>query len=237
MSLQLVMAAVELPLSWDDEVKSHLRLNSEDERARVEAITIPSAGQWVEDFTNRALVNRTLKLFLDHFPGYSYPGCCEGRGSCYWPYAWPYATWPYATSLSAKPLYIPYPPLQSLTHIKYYDGDGVLQTWSPTLYDVDPAAGSPFLDTCQPWRVYPKYGQSWPTHRAQRNAIEVQFVAGYGATAAAIPAKLRSAMLLMVGEMFERREQAVVGSMVSDAKVTAERLAWPFRVDILGGAA
>lgn len=193
--LTLVTAATAQPLDWDAEVKGHLRLDSEDERARVENLLVPAAAQWAEQFTNRALITQTWKLVVPRWP--------RGGG----------------------PIELPKPPLSSVTHVKYYDGDGVLQTWASSNYYVEAPAGP----SAVPARIFPSYNVSYPAYRAQQNAIEVQFVCGYGATWESVPSQLRAAMLLIVGEMFERREEAIVGT-ISSSSLSARRLAWPYRV-------
>jgi uncharacterized phiE125 gp8 family phage protein len=213
MSLALKTAATALALDWTNEVKGHLRVDSDDEKARAEAILMPAASAWAETFTNRALITQTWTLYLDRFPG----GCL------------PYQNW---TGGQYSYIEIPKPPLQSITSIKYYDANGVLQTWSSSNYEVDPPAGAPFDPECQPYRVRPVVGQTWPIPRAQRGAVQIEFVCGYGAAYTSVPAKLKAAMLLVVGEQFERREQAVEGTIISKVILTAENLAWPFRVQL-----
>ena len=93
---------------------------------------------------------------------------------------------------------VPRPPLQSVTHIKYIDTAGVQQTLSSVLYTVDTKS--------EPGRITPAYGQSWPTARDQVNAVEVRFVAGFGMDSA-VPDDIKSAILLMVGHLFEHREE------------------------------
>jgi len=65
----------------------------------------------------------------------------------------------------------PLPPLISVSSIKYIDTAGVQQTLAAADYLVDAAS--------RPGRICPAYGESWPSTRAQPNAVEVTFVAGY----------------------------------------------------------
>lgn len=69
-------------------------------------------------------------------------------------------------------LFVPCPPLISVTSIKYYDSNDDLQTWSSDEYDVDARH--------QPGRIMPGYSYSWPTVRPKMAAIEVAYQAGYG---------------------------------------------------------
>lgn len=216
MSLQLKTAPTAEPLDWTTEVKGHLRQDWDDEQARVTTILVPAARMWAESYTNRALCTQTWILKLDRFPG----GCV------------PYSAF---NPGGQNHIEIPKPPLQSITSIKYYDGDGTLQTLSSSNYEIDPTAGSPFDPHCQPYRVRPVFGQAWPTARAQRGAVVIEFVCGYGATYASVPAQLKAAMLLLVGEQFERREQAITGT-INTVPLAAENLAWPYRVRLFAAS-
>lgn len=98
--------------------------------------------------------------------------------------------------------------LQSITHIKYTDIDGVQQTLSSSVYDVD--------TNSVPGRVVLKDGENWPTDTLNDvNPIEIQFVTGYGATSASVPADIRNAVLLTVAHFYENRENFLSSGMGS----------------------
>lgn len=113
---------------------------------------------------------------------------------------------------------IPFPPLRSVDSIQYVDSDGALQTLDTSVYEVD----------LHGKRVYRAYGQSWPTVRNQPLAITIIFQSGY-ADSDSVPAKIKSAILLLVGEMYENREEQSIGVSKSSNTITAERLLWPLR--------
>jgi uncharacterized phiE125 gp8 family phage protein len=103
-------------------------------------------------------------------------------------------------------------PIKSITHIKYTDSNGTLTTLTPaaTYYQTDLASDQ------RPARIIPAYGATWPSVRADTlNAVEIQFVAGYGA-ASAVPQTIRNGMLLLVANWYENREQGVIGSSVAE---------------------
>lgn len=102
---------------------------------------------------------------------------------------------------------VPKSPLLTVTGITYVDTDGVTQTWSSSKYVVDAPAGP----TAKRGRISLAYGESWPSTRYQPNAVTVRFTAGYGDQGADVPPRLRQAMLLDIGTMFEHREDIVVG--------------------------
>ena len=102
----------------------------------------------------------------------------------------------------AGPLRLPHPPLQSVTSVQYVDGNGTTQTWDSDDYVVD--------TTSTPGVIEPVYGGSWPTARGDRNSVIITLVAGYGNAASAVPADIRHAMLLMIGDAYARVEDTPV---------------------------
>lgn len=93
---------------------------------------------------------------------------------------------------------VPRPPLSSVTWIKYYDVDGVQQTVYAADYWV--ATGG------EPGRILPSIGADWPTTQAGRpEAVEVRFVAGYGAAGTACPKAALEAIKLIVADRYTHR--------------------------------
>lgn len=68
-------------------------------------------------------------------------------------------------------LYVPMPPLRSVTSIKYVDAAGVEQTLSAADYTVDVKS--------HPGRIIPAYGKTWPATRGHINDVTIRFRAGY----------------------------------------------------------
>lgn len=114
-----------------------------------------------------------------------------------------------------EPIRLPRAPLQSVTSITYTDTAGASQTLSATLYVVSA--------TRQPGVIRPAYGQVWPEAQDKPDAVTVRFVAGYGA-AAAVPELLKSAIKLLVAQMFEQREPTVVGTATSEVPLSVSRI-------------
>ena len=131
------------------------------------------------------------------------------------------ATWTLYYDSFPTVITVPRPPLQSVTSIQYYDTDGVLQTLSSAIYTAD--------TTSQPGRIVEAYSQVWPSTRDIPNAVIVTVVAGYGATAADVPAKIKQAIKLMVGHWYENREQTQIIDMKELPKAV-ESLIWTDRV-------
>ncbi len=110
-----------------------------------------------------------------------------------------------------------FPPIQSVTSIIYTDTAGVQQTASPAIYQVD-------VDS-EPGRIWPAYGQYWPTVRVLTlNNVRVRYVCGYGNSGEDVPADIRHALLLMIGSMYEHREDIIVGAGASEMPMSANNL-------------
>ena len=127
---------------------------------------IRAAQKAVEAWEWRALTTQTLTIKLDAFPS------------------------------GTDPIYVPRPPLQSVTHIKYVDTDGDEQTWSSDEYDVD--------TTSEPGRIKPAYSYTWPTPRPGIvNPIEIVAVAGYGDDADSVPDDTKQVLRFLVKHLWE----------------------------------
>lgn len=94
---------------------------------------------------------------------------------------------------------LPMAPLQSIESITYLDSDGAEQTLDPAVYRAVLADMRPSIQL--------KVGQSWPGLQCTPDAVRVTAIAGYG-DAAAVPAKAKQAMLLMVGDWNRNREDS-----------------------------
>lgn len=119
-------------------------------------------------------------------------------------------------------IYMPRAPLQSITHIKYYDTNETLQTMDAADYQVDTVS--------EPGRVVPAIGSAWPSVKLGRlNAVEIQFVAGY-AKRFDLPASLKQAMLYHISHMYDIREPVIVGTIIANIPFSLEAMYAPHRV-------
>lgn len=116
------------------------------------------------------------------------------------------------------PIFLPLPALRSVTSVKYVDSSGVEQTLAPAAYKVELG---------EQGAIWPVYGTSWPSTRGDRGGVTVQYVAGYGIAATDVPQALRSAILLIVGDLFENREGQ--GAPLA-ANPTVDNLIFPYRI-------
>jgi len=158
---------------------------------------LTAARQYCETFTHRALITQTWDLKLDGFP------CGEA-------------------------IWLPKPPLISITTatgliVTYTATAGTLTTWAEANYTVDAPAGP----TAAPGRIVPAYGVVYPSTRDVPNAVNVRFVAGYGA-ASAVPAGIKAAIKLLIGAWWNQRE-AVGAANLAETPMGVGALLWPFK--------
>lgn len=107
-------------------------------------------------------------------------------------------TWQLILDEDTEEIELPYPPLQSVSSVKYIKDDGTEATASSSLYDVDTSQNSP-------GRIKLKNGCSWPTHRDFASFI-IEYVVGYGDAADDVPETLKQAILQTVAHLYENRE-------------------------------
>lgn len=119
---------------------------------------------------------------------------------------------------------LPRPNLLSVESVTYIDTDGASQPLATTEYEADTAT--------LPGRIRLKYEKSWPSTRAQANAVTITFKAGYGASAASVPEAIRAAIKLLIGDWFHNRRAAITGTIRSD-NPAVERLLWPYRASVI----
>ncbi len=180
MPLQLVTPPSEEPVSLA-EAKLHLRVDVDDDDALIGAL-ITAARQAAETQTGRQLTTARWKLVLDAFPGPSLMGVPAGA----------------SFSLPAQAVLLAKCPVQSVVAIHYLDMNGDPQTVPSSDYVLDAA--------CEPARVTPVSGKTWPATLPQIGAVSVAFDAGYGA-ASAVPEGLKSWIKLRVGSLYGHREE------------------------------
>lgn len=92
---------------------------------------------------------------------------------------------------------LPYPPLSSVTSIKYYDGDGVEQTFAAENYIA--------VTDEEPGRILLAPTASWPADLHVYPRIRVRYVAGYGAASSAVPERYRFAIRQLVKNYYDYR--------------------------------
>ena len=114
-------------------------------------------------------------------------------------------------------------PVSAVTHVKYYDSNNTLQTWNTSNYDTDLKG--------KPARITLANNATFPTVYDRTNAVEIKFVAGYASTSATgFPKQLLNAMYLIIGHLYENRQDVIVGSIVSEMKKGADSILRQYRI-------
>jgi uncharacterized phiE125 gp8 family phage protein len=190
MGVSIITQPTVEPVSLE-EAKLYLRVDATSEDDLVSSL-IQAAREYVETHTRRTLVYTTYRYTLDTFPGW------------------------YGLNFTSQPIELPkYPVAQTsaagaysyaMPRVRYYDEDGVQQTLTYADDDFDLSLS----DSPAKLQLYP--GDYWPsTEIGRASAVEVDFVAGYGPTAASVPESLKTVIKLLIGHWFENRQAVAPG--------------------------
>lgn len=113
------------------------------------------------------------------------------------------------------PVTLPWPPVQSITSVSYYDSDGAVQVWDSANYQLDASA---------PARLAPVPGQSYPGIQSGRLLpITIRMVCGATAQEL-IPSELVQAVLVMTEHLYTNRELMVTGTIATEIPFTVSAL-------------
>ena len=110
--------------------------------------------------------------------------------------------------------------VDSVTHVKYYDGNNVLQTLATSNYDLD--------KRINPGRIYESNTGSFPNTYERPNAVEVEFIVG--GTASDVPAPIIQSIYIIVGRYYENRQDVVTGTIASELPLMVDHLLTPYRL-------
>jgi uncharacterized phiE125 gp8 family phage protein len=171
------------------EAKAHLRIVISDTTYDTEVTSmIKTARQWIEQRYNIALITQTRVQKQDNF---------YDRYPIYRNFMGPYYT--------RYPITLLYPPLQSITSLSYYDTNQALQTLTENtdFYCAGkqtPAAGAQDIEIPRMWPA-----NSWPAFKWIPDAVQIEYVCGFGDDATYVPEPIKMAIKKVVAEMFENR--------------------------------
>lgn len=192
MALVVIAQAAVAPVSLAD-AKAHCRVDHSSDDVLISAL-VSGAGEYVSRFTRKALIHTTYRYTFDTFP--------DG------------------------PIELPRQPVPSIPvggsyayampRVRYYDTAGDRQTMvEGDDYELDLGNNPPRL--VLPPMTY------WPlTQPGKVNAVEVDFVAGFGANSAGVPELLRQAILMLVAHWYENRE--AVGSVGQEVPLAVDSI-------------
>lgn len=128
----------------------------------------------------------------------------ELRTDCFW------------NARVSRHLLLPCRPVISVEAVTYLDADGAEQPLAATEYEL---IGD---------KLAPARPGAWPRTRYHDEAVRVRYRAGYDE----LPKGIRSAILLMVGDLYRNRSTVTVGAPATKTPMstTVENLLRPFRV-------
>jgi uncharacterized phiE125 gp8 family phage protein len=180
-----------------EEAKLHLRVAHNDDDNLIYGL-VSAATEFAQEKSKRQFITATYDLKIDYFPpGDEYFLDSAGIGYL------------------GQEIILPRPPLASVTSITYVDPAGATQTLSPSVYTVDISES--------PGRIRLAYGQSWPSTLDHPGSVTVRYVCGYGGPSS-VPSSAKAAMLLYVGHLYENRELAITGTIITKVPLAFESL-------------
>ena len=125
----------------------------------------------------------------------------------------------------SKEIELPFPPLVSIDQIRYVDEAGATQTLNPpfTIFATD--------INVEPGLLYLAYDQTLPSTRIQRNAVEIDFTCGYGASTDDVPEDIRLAIMHLAWHYDDIRGAAITeGGQPAKVPFAYEDLLWKYRM-------
>lgn len=182
-----------VPVSGNGSVKNYARiLGRDDENQDIEDL-LKACVEWIEEETLHTAMETTYDLHLNRFPTYV--------GTRVFPY-----------DFIRSCIKLPRFPVQSVTHIKYLDPDGVEQTLTE-------GVGFQLSNNLLPPRILPLSGEVWPfTQLFTVESVTIRFVAGY-ADQSAVPYVYRQTLKWLFVHLYENRNM-VVGQSTNEMPKT-----------------
>jgi len=113
----------------------------------------------------------------------------------------------------------------AITKIEYYDSTNSFVVWGGANYEFDAYSA--------PLRIELADGVSYPAITERQNAIKITYAVGASA-ASTIPDQLKQAGLILIGNMYENRQEIIVGRSVGTIPMTARYLMNPYKIQTLG---
>ncbi len=95
------------------------------------------------------------------------------------------------------------PSALTVVSVKYIDEDGTEQTLGSNYFFLDTYAFIP--------EVYAGWSVLWPSTREERNAVRIQYTAGYGPLSTDVPTLIKEAIILLVGHWMNFQPQSEHG--------------------------
>jgi len=109
--------------------------------------------------------------------------------------------------------------VQSIVDITYKDLDNVTQRLASTDYELFIREESAL--------VVPEHDKTWPAALNRPGSVTVQFVAGYD-DAESVPKRLKQAMMMLISDFYENREDIIIGASTAENVFGYDRLIMPY---------
>lgn len=103
--------------------------------------------------------------------------------------------------LSNPTIYLSVSPVIAVSSFQYANSENTTATFAATDYVVDTFS--------KPARLNLGYGKTWPTLYGNINDVTITYTVGYGTESSAVPFQIRQAILLMVADTYENRQDYV----------------------------
>lgn len=206
----LVTGPTTTPISVD-EVKSYAKISGTSQDTLI-SILINAAVSYFETFTKRDLINKTYKCYLDNFPRYNGNNAVLSDGFTY--------------DYKNTGILLKKSKLQSITSIKYLLNT-ILTTWDSSNYYI--SNENTYAS------IYLENTINYPTDvDARKQAVEITFVAGYGAAASNVPDEIRLALMAHVAYMLENRGDCSGDASDADLPLPIKSLYNQYRIFNIG---
>lgn len=126
------------------------------------------------------------------------------------------ATWDLILPCLPQVIELPYPPLQSITSVTYYDTANDSQTLASDQYIV-------LAPTRHKGCIVPAVDVSWPSTVTRPDAVTVRFVAGF-ASQSAVPRSFKRAMKMLISYWDKNRDAAGIGAVSKEVAFSVSAL-------------
>lgn len=112
--------------------------------------------------------------------------------------------------------------ISSVTNVKYYDSDNSIQTWASSNYSVNTDA--------EPCLIFYGSTATFPSiYTGRSDAIQVNYISGYGSSASDVPMSIKQACLMTITHLFENRQNVVFGTP-NKMPMASEWLLEPYKI-------
>jgi len=190
------------------EVKSWLRIDGSDDDTVISTL-LKASHNWAKRYTGRSLTTQTLKMSIDSVYDTDIPlqeGNYIGIDQ----------------DITRRSILLPQSPVASISSVKYYDDADTESTFASSKYYLD--------NQGIPARFVLRNGESYPTGLRVANALEITYVAGYGASSD-VPDDIKHACLIYTAWLFEHRGD---GTERMSAPYQATQLLQPYIIRQFG---